>query len=122
MTEISEQKKMESIHSYQSTIRKMEKALAGMEKKGSDLKLIRRRLESVRIGLAALEYAWSDQALSYHPEEMKEAREVLSKLLPSMDSAYLKAKEGSPQRTLLERRILSFKQSMEIIDDLIRKY
>jgi len=122
VTEISEQKKMESIYSYQSTIRKMEKALAGMEKKGSDLKLIRRRLESVRIGLAALEYAWSDQALRYHPEEMKEAREVLSKLLPSMDSTYLKAKEGSPQRTLLERRILSFKQSMEIIDDLIRKY
>jgi len=121
LTEISEQEKIESIHSYQSTIRKMEKSLAGMQKKESDTKLIRRRLEAVKIGLAALEYAWFGKAHGHQIEEMTEAREVLFGLLPSLDSAYLKGKEGSPQRTLLTRRILSLKQSIEIIDEVIRK-
>lgn len=121
MAEISEQKKMESIHSYQSTIRKMEKAFSEMQKKDADTKLIRRRLESVKIGLAVLEYAWFGKAHGYQIEEMTEARAVLFGLLPSLDSAYQKAKEGSPQRTLLTRRILSLKQSIEIIDEVIIK-
>ena len=115
MREISDKEKRESVNSYQSTIRKMEKALAEMQRKDANTTLVSKRLESLRIGLAVIEYAWYGKTLEYRVEELIKAREILSGLMPSLESAYEKSKEGSPQRTLLERRIGSIRQSISII-------
>ncbi|MGH2318548.1 hypothetical protein ACRC6Q_12300 [Planococcus sp. SE5232] len=111
---------LESIKSFQSTIRKSEKALAQMKEKGASTRLIEKRLQAFDIGLAVLETVWHEKPNSYSKEEMTEARDVLAGLLPSIESMHTKAEPGSPQRTLLERRIKSMELAIEAMDDFLR--
>lgn len=122
MKQTLENTKIESVKSFQSTIRKMEKSLDVMEKKEANTTLIRRRLDALRVGLEVLEHVWYGKDLTFHFEELINAREVLMGLLPSIENAYLKSKEGSPQRTLLKRRITSIEQSITNIQELIMEY
>ncbi|PDY50239.1 hypothetical protein, partial [Bacillus cereus] len=77
-----------------------------------------KRFKAVCIGLAALENAWNQQSHQYSQEELIEARNVLVGLLPSIERAYDKSKVGSPQRTLLTRRIKALELSVQAIDKL----
>ena len=52
----------------------------------------------------------------YSQEELAEARNIITGLLPSIERAYDKSKAGSPQRTLLERRIKALELSIQAID------
>ncbi|WP_394120252.1 hypothetical protein [Planococcus donghaensis] len=106
----------ESINSFQSIIRKSEKALAQMKEKGASTRLIEKRLQAFDIGLAVLETVWHEKPNSYSKEEMADARDVLAGLLPSIESMQIKAKPDSPQRTLLERRIASLELAVEAMD------
>ena len=54
----------------------------------------------------------------YTQEDLAEARTVLTGLLPSIENIYAKSKVGSPQRTLLERRIKALELAVQAIDDL----
>ncbi|MGH0424984.1 hypothetical protein [Bacillus pretiosus] len=114
MENVSNIDKSESVKSLQSTIRKLENALLQMTQKGANTTLVKKRLKAVCVGLAVLENVWNQ-------EELAEARNVLVGLLPSIERAYDKSKVGSPQRTLLTRRIKALELSIQAIDKLSNK-
>ncbi|WP_394232037.1 hypothetical protein [Niallia oryzisoli] len=120
MENVSSTEKLESIKSFQSTIRKTEKALAQMNQKSANITLITKRLNALQIGLAILETIWNQSQTPQHytQTDFVEARNVLASLFPSIESIYAKSKEGSPQRTLLERRIKALQLAIQAIDDL----
>jgi len=110
--------KLESIKSLQSTIRKLENALSQMTQKGANTTLVKKRLKAVCVGLAVLEKVWNQESHLYSHEELAEVRNILAGLLPSIERAYDKSKAGSPQRTLLTRRIKALELSIQAIDKL----
>lgn len=118
MQHVSDTERAESIEALQSTIRKSEKALAQMTEKGASTTLVEKRLRALYTGLAVLENVWHQEPHHYTPEELAEARAVLAGLLPSIQSIYARSKEGSPQRTLLERRIKALERAVQAIDNL----
>jgi len=118
MKNVTNLNKLESIKSFQSSIRKSEKALTQMMQKGANTTLIRTRLKALRIGLAMLEYVWNQRPHHYNLKELAETRYVLNGLLPSIESIWAKSKVGSSQKTLLERRIKAFKLAVQAIDDI----
>ncbi len=92
-----------------------------MTEKGTDTTLVKKRLKAVCVGLAVLENVWNQKSHQYSQEELAEARNVLASLLPSIERAYDKSKVGSPQRTLLTRRIKALELSTQAIDKLSNK-
>ncbi|QQN86082.1 hypothetical protein [Bacillus toyonensis] len=119
MENVSNLDKSESIKSLQSTIRKLENALSQMTQKDANTTLVKKRLNAVCVGLAVLENVWNQESHQYSQEELAEARNVLAGLLPSIERAYDKfPKVGSPQRTLLTRRIKALELSVQAIDKL----
>lgn len=118
MENVSNEDKRESIKSLQSTIGKLEKSLAQMTQKGANTTLVRKRLKAIQIGLAMLEHVWNHIPHQYIGEELAEAREVLMGLFPSIENVFAKTKVGSPQRTLLERRIKALELAVQAIDEL----
>lgn len=121
MENVSNVDKLESIKSFQSTISKSEKALAQMTQKGANTTLLKKRLKALYIGLAILENVWNQRPHHYTMEDLAEARNVLTGLFPSIKNIYAKSKEGSPQRTLLERRIKSLELAVQTIDNISDK-
>ncbi|HBI04402.1 MAG TPA: hypothetical protein DDY49_10300 [Paenibacillaceae bacterium] len=117
MENVSNVDQLESIKSFQSTIRKSEKALAQMTQKGANTTLLKKRLNALYIGLAMLENFWNQTPHHFTQEEIAEARNVLIGLFPSIEKIYVKSKVGSPQRTLLERRIKALELAVQAIDD-----
>lgn len=122
MENVSNSDKLESIKSLQSTISKLEKALSQMTQKGANTTLVKKRLKAISIGLAILENVWNQKPHSYTEEDLAEARNVLAGLLPSIENIYVKSKAGSPQRTLLERRIKALELAIQAIDNRSNKY
>lgn len=121
MENVSNASRLESIKSFQSTIRKSEKALAQMSEKGANTTLIEKRLKSLNIGLAILENVWNQRPHQYTQADLAEARQVLTGLLPSVEGIYTRSKAGSPQKTLLERRIKALERAVQAIDDLLHE-
>ncbi len=117
---VSDEVKLESIKSFQSTISKSENGLAQMIQKGASTTLIKKRLNALKIGLAMLENTWNQKPQMYNQKDIAEARSILDGLFPSMEKAYVKLKEGSPQRTLLERRIKAIELAVQAIDDFTK--
>lgn len=119
MENVTNVEKLESIKSLQSTIRKLENALSQMTQKGANTTLVKKRLKAVDIGLASLENVWNQSPQYYTQEDLAKARIVLAGLLPSIENIYMKSKVGSPQRTLLERRIKALELAVQAIDELL---
>ncbi|MBM7620092.1 hypothetical protein JOC95_001944 [Bacillus tianshenii] len=117
MENISNEVRSQSIKAFQSTIRKCENALTKMSLQGSNTTLLTKRLKALQVGLAMLETAWNQTPHPYTDEEIAEARLVLTGLFPSLHNSFDKAKPGSPQRTLLERRI----RAMELADEAMNQ-
>ena len=118
MENVSNVDKLQSIKSFQSTISKSEKALTQMTQKGANTTLIKKRLKALYIGLAVIENVWNQRSHHYTQEDLAEARNVLTGLFPSIENIYAKSKAGSPQKTLLERRIKALELAVQAIDDL----
>lgn len=121
MENVSNADKLESIKSLQSTISKLEKALSQMTQKGANTTLVKKRLKAACIGFAILENVWDQRPHNYTQEDLAEARNVLAGLLPTIESSYVKSKAGSPQKTLLERRIKALELAIRAIDNLSNK-
>ncbi|WP_339843947.1 hypothetical protein MKY42_18975 [Paenibacillus sp. FSL W7-1088] len=117
MENVSEEEKLLSIQAFQSTIRKSENALTNLTQKGNNTTLLNKRLNALNIGLAMLETVWNQEAHQYTKEELAEARNVLNGLFPSLENSYSKSKAGSPQKTLLRRRIKAFELAVQAMDD-----
>lgn len=118
MGNVSNVDRLESIKSLQSTIRKLENALSQMTQKGANTTLVKKRLKATSIGLALLEYVSNQTPHRYTQEDLEEAHHVLTNLFPSVENSYAKSKVGSPQRTLLERRMKALILAIQAIDDL----
>ncbi|QLG40095.1 MULTISPECIES: hypothetical protein [unclassified Paenibacillus] len=117
MENVSEEEKLLSIQAFQSTIRKSENALTNLTQKGNNTTLLNKRLNALNIGLAMLETVWNQEAHQYTKEELAEARNVLNGLFPSLENSYSKSRAGSPQKTLLRRRIKAFELAVQAMDD-----
>ncbi len=102
----------------QSTIGKLENGLFQMTQKGANTTLVKKRLKAIYIGLAMLENVWNQKPHNYTKEDLSEARNVLTGLFPSIENSYTKLKAGSPQRTLLKRRVRALELAVQAIDDL----
>lgn len=118
MENVSNEVKLESISAFQSAIRKSENALASMMQQGANTTLLTKRLKALQIGLALLGTAWNQIPHHYTGDEIAKARKVLTGLFPSLQNSYDKAKPGSPQKTLLERRIKAMELAVEAMDHL----
>ncbi|WP_458462466.1 hypothetical protein [Paenibacillus sp.] len=116
---VSYEEQLESIKAFQSTIRKSENAFANMTQKSNNTTLLQKRLKALYIGLALLENVWNQKSHPYTEEDIAEARLVLVGLFPSLESMYAKSKAGSPQKTLLERRIKAFHLAVQAMNDLV---
>ncbi|WP_090714191.1 hypothetical protein [Paenibacillus typhae] len=114
---VSKSDQVESLTSMKSTVRKLESALSQMTESGANTNLVKKRLHAVSAGLAVLENAWEQKPHSYTPEDLAEASKVLQGLIPSVENSYAKSKAGSPQRTLLERRLVALHQAVQAIED-----
>lgn len=121
MDNVTNADKLESIKSLQSTISKLENALAQMTQRGVNTTLVKKRLKAVSIGLAMLENVWNQRPHSYTQPDLAEAHNVLVGLLPTIEHSYGKSKVGSPQRTLLERRIKALELAIQAIEDISNK-
>jgi len=109
--------RQESIKSLQSTIRKLENALSQMTQSGASTTLVKKRLQAINVGLAVLENVWNQIPHKHPQEDLTEARNVIAGLLPSVENSYAKSKTGSPQKTLLERRIKALELAVQAIDE-----
>ncbi|MCM3781868.1 hypothetical protein M3231_02670 [Neobacillus mesonae] len=118
MENVSDVDQLESVRSLTSTISKLESALSQMTQSGANTTLVKKRLKAVSIGLAMLENVWNQRPQHYTQEELAEAHKVITGLIPSIENSYAKSKAGSPQRTLLERRIKALKLAGQAIDEL----
>lgn len=118
MEKLTETIKAESLKSFQSTIRKSENALSSMTDKGANTTLVAKRLKALRIGLAVLEQVWDEKPHPYTQEDIAEAHILLAGLLSSIGGIHAKSKPGSPQKTLLERRIKSLELAIQAMDDI----
>lgn len=121
MEHLSNESKLESIQSMKSTLHKLESALAQMTENGTNTTLVKKRLHAIHVSLAVLEQVWNHSPLSHTQEDLTEARKVIVGLLPSVESSYERSKAGSPQKTLLERRIRALHQSVQAIDELVAR-
>jgi hypothetical protein len=90
-----------------------------MNQKGANTTLVKKRLKAIYIGLAILENVWKQKSHHYIQEDLVEARNVLAGLYLSIENVYAKSKTGSPQRTLLERRIKALNLAINAIDDFL---
>ncbi|PJN66447.1 hypothetical protein PAEAM_00900 [Paenibacillus sp. GM1FR] len=116
MENVSQEDQLQSIKAFQSTIRKSENAIVNMTEKRNNTTLLQKRLQALYIGLALLEKVWNQKSHPYTEEDIAEARLVLMGLFPSLESTYANSKEGSPQKTLLERRIKAFHLAVQAMD------
>ena len=116
MENVSQEDLLQSIKAFQSTIRKSGNALVNMTQKRNNTTLLQKRLQALYIGLALLEKVWNQKSHPYTEEDIAEARLVLMGLFPSLESMYANSKEGSPQKTLLERRIKAFHLAVQAMD------
>lgn len=113
----------QSLASIRSTIRKLEKADRTMTGAPAGTTLVRRRLDGLRVALAALEGFPEEQGVQgviYSSERLKAAEAVLTGLIPSLEQQLAKARAGSPQDTLIRRRITAFGLALEQIKERIR--
>ncbi|MCR2805834.1 hypothetical protein [Paenibacillus soyae] len=117
MENVSIEDRSESINSLQSTVRKLENALSQMTQNGSSTTLVKKRLKAVSIGLSMLEHVWNKKPHQFTKEELAEARDTITRLFPSIENSYAKSKAGSPQKTLLERRMRALELAIQAIDN-----
>ncbi|UQZ36422.1 hypothetical protein C2I18_24550 [Paenibacillus sp. PK3_47] len=117
MENVSNEVKQESVKALQSTLRKLENALSQMTRNGANTTLVNKRLQAVQVSLAVLQKVWEQVQHSYTPSDLAKARKVITDLLPSVESSYAKSKAGSPQKTLLERRIKALELAVQAMGE-----
>ncbi|SHN30062.1 hypothetical protein [Gracilibacillus kekensis] len=106
-----------SIKSLESTFNKLSNAYISLTEKGSNTSLVQKRRNAVEIGLKSLKATWYRDDFCYDEEIILNARDVLQSFIPSIEKQIAKAKEGSSQKTLNERRITALKLATESLEN-----
>jgi len=118
MQDVSKLIQEESIASFCSSIRKLEKASAQIHTKSASTVVVDRRLDAFRIGLSALEAAWLGHDFPYAKQQAESAKAVLTGLLPSLRAMQIKLGASKAQSTLLERRVTSLQYAINALQEL----
>lgn len=106
-----------SIKSLESTFNKLSNAYKSMTEKGSNTNLVQKRRNAVKTGLESLKGTWNGEDFCYDEEIILISKEVLQGVLPSIEKQIAKAKEGSSQKTLNERRLTALKLAIESLEN-----
>src|SRR5699024_7057038 len=120
MKNIKHEEKDASIKSLESTYSKLSNAYKTMSDKRSNLTLVEKRRDAVKVGLDSLENIWNDKEFLYSKEEVLESREILKNLMPSIEKQIAKAGKSSPQKTVNERRLIGLELAVEALDNLLK--
>ncbi|CAI6044750.1 hypothetical protein PAECIP112173_01152 [Paenibacillus sp. JJ-100] len=108
---------LQSIEAFQSAIRKSQSALVNMIRKGANTSVIEKRLHALAVSLHMLEYTWQKRGdQPYSNLEMIETRQVIQNLLVSLEGMKEKIAAGTPQYTLIERRIRAFQLAIQAMN------
>lgn len=91
-----------------------------MTEKGSNTTLVRKRKNAVKVGLDSLNGTWNGKDFSYDEDTTLTSKEILQGLIPSIEKQIAKAKEGSSQKTLNERRLIALKLGIESLDNRLK--
>lgn len=117
MKTVSQEVKDFSIKSLESTFNKLSNAYISMTEKGSNTALVKKRGDAVKIGLESLKATWNEEEFSYDEEILLTAKEVLQGIIPTIEKQIAKAKVGSSQKTLNERRLTALNLAIESLED-----
>lgn len=91
-----------------------------MTEKGSNTTLVKKRLNAVEIGLESLKNTWNEEDFFYEEEIIFTSKDILQGVIPSIEKQIAKAKEGSSQKTVNERRLTALKLAIESLEDRIK--
>lgn len=120
MYTVSQETQKLSIKSLESTIHKLTTAYNRMTKQGSNTALVLKRLTAVKIGLESLKGIWNGEEFCYNEDTILTSIEVLQGIIPSIEKQIEKAKEGSPQKTLNERRLTALKLAIQSLENRLK--
>lgn len=109
-----------SIKSLESTFNKLSNAYKNMTAKGSNTTLVEKRRNAIKIGLESLKGIWNKGDFSYEEDSILTSKEILQNLLPSIEKQIAKAKEGSAQKTLNERRLTALELAIQSLEDRLK--
>ena len=109
-----------SIKSLESTYNKLSNAYKSMTEKGSNTTLVKKRHDAIKVGLESLEDAWNGGGFFYDEEIILTSKDILQGVIPSIEKQIAKAKEGSPQKTLNERRLTALKLAIESLEKRLK--
>ncbi|MFB4167916.1 hypothetical protein [Virgibacillus sp. JSM 102003] len=108
------------IKSLESTLNKLTNAYNSMTEKGSNTTLVNKRRSSVKIGLESLKNAWGKGYFFYDEEKILTCKDILQGIIPSIEKQIAKAREGSSQKTLNERRLNAIKLAIKSLDNRLK--
>ncbi|PID23216.1 hypothetical protein CSV61_01845 [Sporosarcina sp. P3] len=117
MKTVSQEVQELSINSLESTLTKLSNAYTSMTEKGSNTTLVKKRRDAIQVGLESLHDVWRDIDFFYNKEEILQSKKVLQSIVPSIEKQLAKAKDGSPQKTVNERRLIALKLAIESLEN-----
>jgi hypothetical protein len=120
MKTVSQELQELSIKSLESTFNKLSNAYKSMNAKGSSTTLIKKRRNAVEIGLNSLKDTWNKEGFFYEEEIIWTSKDILQGIIPSIEKQLEKAKEGSSQKTLNERRLTALKLAIESLEHRLK--
>lgn len=120
MKTVSHEIQLLSIKSLESTYKKLSNAYKSMSEKGANTTIVQKRRNAVKIGIESLKGDWHGENFSFGRENILMSKEVLESLIPSIEKQIAKAKEGSPQKTLNERRITALKLAIDSLNKRLK--
>lgn len=120
MNTVSQETQDLSLKSLESTYNKLSNAYKSMTEKGSNTTLVQKRRNAIKIGLESLNVAWNGGDFFYDVEIILTSKDTLQGVIPSIEQQIAKAKEGSSQKTLNERRLTALKLAIESLENRLK--
>lgn len=119
MNTVSQEMQDMAIKSLESTYNKLTKSYISMSEKGANTILVIKRRDAVKVGLESLKCAWNGEDFFHDAEIIMASKAVLHSVLPSIEKQIKRAKEGSPQKTVNERRIIALKLAIRSLEERV---
>ncbi|MCG3418237.1 hypothetical protein [Oceanobacillus jordanicus] len=120
MANVSQDIQDMSITSLESTFKKLSNAYKSMTEKGSNTTVVKKRRDAVKVGLESLKGTWYGEVFIYDKEVIITSKEILERVMPSIEKQIANAKEGSSQKTINERRITALKLAIDSLENRLK--
>lgn len=117
MNSVNKETQAQSIKSLASTYTKLANAYKSMTEKGANTTLVQKRRDAIKIGLDSLKNTWNGEDFSYEEEVIRTAKDVLQNTIPSIEKQLAKAKDGSSQKTINERRLTALQLAIVSLEN-----